>query len=523
MPSKILSAAIVGLDAELIEVEADISRGLPRFNIVGLPDKAVEESKERVESAIKALGFKSPFQANYRVLINLAPADLKKEGCLYDLPIALAYLLESGQLRFEPKNMLFLGELALDGRLRPIKGAISFALLAKKKELSYLVLPKENASEAGLIAKESQKLKIIAAQTLRQIVDYLNGGWGLTPFELDKTQEPSQPCYPLDLGWIKGQEHAKRALEIAAAGNHNLLFSGPPGTGKTLLAQAMPSILPELSFEESVEVTKIYSVAGLLPKDRTLITSRPFRSPHHTTSEVALIGGGNPPRPGEITLAHRGVLFLDEWPEFHRDVLEDLRQPIEEGSITILRSKHHLRLPAKFMLIAATNPCPCGYKNDAQKTCTCTASQLGKYQRKLAGPLMDRLDLFVDVPKLESEKLLSPETADLSRCIRERVKKARRIQNERFSSQNAVRSEVSNDDNNILTNSEMTLPQIKKHCQVDSHSQTFLRKAVDSGQLSARGYHRVLKTARTIADLDEAENIQLGHLSEALSYREFKG
>jgi len=496
---------MIGLEAKIIEVEIDTSYGLRRFEIVGLPDKAVQESRERVGAAIESSGFQSPHSQPVRVLVSLAPADLKKEGSLYDLPIAIAYLLAEKKISFSPAKKLFLGELSLQGVLRPIKGALSFALFALKKGFSELILPKENSLEAGLIGEK--ELKIIGARDLREVVAHLEGKKEILAQKTNPNDFLKNQNYPLDLKYIKGQEYGKRVLEIAAAGGHSLLMTGPPGTGKTLLAKGIISILPPLSFEESLEVTRIYSLAGLLPKNKPLINQRPFRSPHHTSSEGALIGGGNPPRPGEITLAHRGVLFLDEFPEFHRNVLEALRQPIEEGEITILRTRHSLTFPARFALVAASNPCPCGYFGNPEIKCTCSNSQISMYRRKLSGPLMDRLDLFITVPQIKYEKLAESDEENQTPKIREEVLKARELQKERYK------------DEKFLTNSEIDISKIKKYCQIDGKSQGLLKKFVDSGRLSARGYHRVLKTARTIADLENSDNILFDHLSEALSYR----
>lgn len=502
MPSKVFSGTIVGLDAQVVEVEMDVSHGLRSFTIVGLPDKAIKEAEERVDSAIKSSRLLSPHARTFKVLVNLAPADLKKEGSLYDLPIALAFLIASKQTAFNPEGRMFLGELSLDGKLRPIKGALSFALLAKNRGFKEIILPVQNVNEASLV----KDIQTVGVDSLAQALAYL-----------EKRIEIKHPAFGeayhatlnnhIDMSWVKGQEYAKRALEITAAGGHNLFMFGPPGGGKSLLAKALPSILPKLNFAESLEVTKIYSVAGLLGENQTLVQVRPFRAPHHISSDVSLVGGGTPPRIGEITLAHRGVLFLDEFPEFHRDVLESLRQPLEDGKITITRAKYNVSYPARFMLIAASNPCPCGYLSSPDRDCACTPSQIAMYRRKLSGPLMDRVDIFIEVPAVKYEKLTAQSPEKQSDGIRQKIEKAREIQKERFAN------------TTILVNSEMQIPEIKEYCRHDAKSQELLKKFVDSGKLSARGYHRILKVARTIADLAGIENIQHEHIAEALMYR----
>jgi magnesium chelatase family protein len=510
MPVKIFSAALVGLDAQIVEVEIDASWGLRCFNIVGLPDKTIQESKERIGSAINSSKLKSPLSQPAKVLVSLAPASLKKEGSLYDLPIALGYLLASDQAKFDPAEKMILGELSLKGDLRPIKGGLIAASKALSCGFKEIILPKANEKEAALI----KGLRVIGVKTLEEALAYLEGRIQIEPAangpEEDIENLSEQNRDQVDLSWIQGQESAKRSLEIAAAGGHNLLMEGPPGTGKTLLAKALASILPPLSSEEAIELAMIYSASGLLAQEniRHIFKNRPFRSPHHTASGAALIGGGNPLLPGEITLAHRGILFLDEFPEFHRDVLESLRQPLEEGSITILRSNSRIRLPARFTLIAAANPCPCGNFGNPEKACSCAPGQVLKYQRKLSGPIIDRIDLFINVPQIKFDKLTAKENSGQSAAAKNRVKQARIVQKERFENNRGM-----------FTNSEMTVPQIEKYCQINGESKDILKQMVDSGRLSARSYHKTLKVARTIADLEGSGEIKSSHLMEALMYR----
>ncbi len=505
MPSKVFSAAIIGLNCQPIEVEVDMSPGLHTFQIVGLPDATVNESKERVSSAIKNSGASPPHHTNRRVIVNLAPADIKKEGPAYDLPMAVAFLLASEQLlASEISNKIFVGELSLEGKLRPVSGVLPIALMARDKGFGELFVPRANAAEAAMI----KEIKVFGLDSLEQLFLHLEQKEVLEP------QPPTELNFAFDalesgadMAYIKGQEHAKRALEIAAAGHHNILMTGPPGTGKTLLARTLPTILPPLSFEEALEVTKIFSIAGRLNQNKPVLTQRPFRSPHHTASAVALVGGGNHPKPGEITLAHRGVLFLDELPEFHRDVLEALRQPLEDGTITVSRASGALEFPAQFMLVAAMNPCPCGHATNPAKQCICSFAQINKYKRRISGPLLDRIDLHIDVPAIKYDKLATEKVGEDSQAVRERVQAARHYQTERFSN------------DKIQTNSEMNLQQMKKHCQIDSVGQEILKTAVQNLRLSARSYHRILKLSRTIADLAASPTIQSPHIAEALQYR----